>query len=621
MAAALLLFRAGLGRPRGGSAAQLRVEAAKRCPYLPCNEGVLLSKVLLARPAVAFATTEKHRPLACRFHTSPRSLVIENLALGPTPGQAACIQRKGLQCIAPLFCSVEETPHAIPTKVEGRVPKWLKGKLLRNGPGKFEFGKDKYNHWFDGMALLHQFEIEDGTVKYSSKFLRSDTYVTNSKNNRIVISEFGTLAMPDPCKTVFERFMSRFEMPKLTDNCNVNYVIYKGDYYVSTETDVMHKVDLETLETKGKVNWSKYIAVNGATAHPHYEPDGTAYNMGNSYGKDGSKYNIICVPPQGPNSDGSSLQGAKVLCTIEPDNKAKPSYYHSFGMSENYVILIEQPLKMNLWKLMVARSLGKSFSDVLSWEPQQNTRFHVINKLTGQVLPGQYYSKPFLFFHQINAFDDQGCIVLDLCCQDDGGSVDIYRLKNLRKAGEALDQVYNSVPTAFPRRFVLPINVSPKTPTGQNLNPLSYTSARAVKEADGKIWCTHESLHGENLKEAGGIEFPQINYALCNGKKYRFFYGCGFGHMVGDSLIKTDVKTKEIKIWQEDGMYPSEPVFVPEPNSAAEDGGVLLSIVLTPKQNQGSFLLILDAESFTELGRAEVPVQMPYGFHGIFVPH
>jgi len=38
-------------------------------------------------------------------------------------------------------------------------------------------------------------------------------------------------------------------------------------------------------------------------------------------------------------------------------------------------------------------------------------------------------------------------------------------------------------------------------------------------------------------------------------------------------------------------------------------------------QNQSAFLLVLDAETFRELGRAEVAVQMPYGFHGIFTPH
>ena len=35
------------------------------------------------------------------------------------------------------------------------------------------------------------------------------------------------------------------------------------------------------------MDWSKFIAVNGATAHPHYDPDGTVYNMGNSYGAKG----------------------------------------------------------------------------------------------------------------------------------------------------------------------------------------------------------------------------------------------------------------------------------------------------------------------------------------------
>jgi len=33
----------------------------------------------------------------------------------------------------------------------------------------------------------------------------------------------------------------------------VNYVVYKGDYYVSSENIFMYKVDPETLETKEKV--------------------------------------------------------------------------------------------------------------------------------------------------------------------------------------------------------------------------------------------------------------------------------------------------------------------------------------------------------------------------------
>lgn len=54
-----------------------------------------------------------------------------------------------------------------------------------------------------------------------------------------------------------------------SDNSSVNYVLYKGDYYVSNETVFMHKVDPETLETKEKV-WAGGVRELGADgAEPH----------------------------------------------------------------------------------------------------------------------------------------------------------------------------------------------------------------------------------------------------------------------------------------------------------------------------------------------------------------
>lgn len=55
------------------------------------------------------------------------------------------------------------------------------------------------------------------------------------------------------------------------------------------------------------------------------------------------------------------------------------------------------------------------------------------------------------------------------------------------------EQVYNSVGRSFPRRFVLPLHVSLNDPEGQNLSPLSYSSASAVKQADGKV-CFQRTL-------------------------------------------------------------------------------------------------------------------------------
>ncbi|XP_066566426.1 carotenoid-cleaving dioxygenase, mitochondrial isoform X2 [Amia ocellicauda] len=526
---------------------------------------------------------------------------------------------RGLESVEALVRTVPETPEPIETRVCGQIPAWVNGSFLRNGPGKFEFGNDKYNHWFDGMALLHQFKIEAGVVSYRSRFLRSDSYNTNCEHNRIMVSEFGTLAMPDPCKNVFQRFLSRFEMPKATDNASVSFVKYKGDYYVSTETNFMRRVDPESLDTMDKVDWSKFIAVNGATAHPHYDPDGTTYNMGNSYGKQGSLYNIIRVPSE-KGAAGETLEGAQVVCSIPAVDKMKPSYYHSFAMSENYVIFIEQPIKLDLLKILTAKVRGKGLSEGICWEPKQDTVFHVCNKHTGQLSSVKYHAKPLSTFHQINAFEQDGFLVMDLCCSDDGGHLGNFLIQNLRKSGEALDEMYNSLCRAFPRRFVLPLSVGPDTPTALNLNTLPDSSATAVKTGEGKVFCTHEDLHNSDLVDYGGLEFPQINYAHYNARKYRYFYGCGFRHLLGDSLLKVDIETKQLKVWKQPGLFPSEPVFVPAPGASEEDDGVILSVVLTPRQDKSTFLLVLDAVSFEELGRAEVPVNMPYGFHGYFHP-
>jgi beta,beta-carotene 9',10'-dioxygenase len=58
-------------------------------------------------------------------------------------------------------------------------------------------------------------------------------------------------------------------------------------------------------------------------------------------------------------------------------------------------------------------------------------------------------------------------------------------------------------------------------------------------------------------------------------------------------------------------------VFVPAPQADHEDDGVLLSVVLDGRTGN-SFLLVLDAASLQELARAEVPHQIPFGFHGQF---
>ncbi|CAG7785862.1 unnamed protein product, partial [Allacma fusca] len=47
-------------------------------------------------------------------------------------------------------------------QIQGKVPQWLEGTLIRNGPGILKIGEHTYNHFFDGLAVLHRFHIKDG---------------------------------------------------------------------------------------------------------------------------------------------------------------------------------------------------------------------------------------------------------------------------------------------------------------------------------------------------------------------------------------------------------------------------------------------------------------------------
>jgi beta-carotene 15,15'-monooxygenase len=71
-------------------------------------------------------------------------------------------------------------------------------------------------------------------------------------------------------------------------------------------------------------------------------------------------------------------------------------------------------------------------------------------------------------------------------------------------------------------------------------------------------------------------------------------------------------------MWEEEGMYASEAVFVPNPEGTEEDDGVILSNVVSSDPEQLPFLLILDAKTFKETARAEIDSRLSYCFHAHF---
>ncbi|KAG7266196.1 hypothetical protein CRUP_012625 [Coryphaenoides rupestris] len=463
-----------------------------------------------------------------------------------------------------IFETVEELNEPLPTQVTGALPSWLSGSLLRIGPGLFEVGAEPFHHLFDGYALMHKFDLRNGHVTYHRRYIRSDSYVRAMTEKRVVITEFGTAAYPDPCKNIFSRFFTYFQGVEVTDNCLVNIYPIGEDFYATTETIFITKVDPDSLETLKK-------------------------NMSLAY-------NIIKIPP--PQQDGSDpIERSELVVQLPSSEKFKPSYIHSFGMTENHFVFVEQPVKINLLKFLSSWSLrGTNYMDCFESNEYMGTWFHVATRDPATYLSShKFRTSAFNVFHHINTYEDQGFIVVDLCTCDF-----VYKylyLANLRAEWQQVKESAANAPQPEVRRYVLPLDIH-KEEQGKNLVSLPYTTATAVLP----------------------FEFPQINYSRCSGKNYRYVYGLGLNHFIPDRIVKLNVRTKETLVWQEEDSYPSEPLFIPTPGAADEDDGVLLSIVVKPGAERPSFLLVLDARLMTELARATVNTIIPVTLHGTFKP-
>uniref|UniRef100_A0A8C6TAB5 Retinoid isomerohydrolase RPE65 b n=1 Tax=Neogobius melanostomus TaxID=47308 RepID=A0A8C6TAB5_9GOBI len=493
-----------------------------------------------------------------------------------------------------IFDSVEELNEPIAATVIGTVPSWLGGSLLRMGPGLFEIGSEPFYHLFDGQAMIHKFDLKNGQVTYYRKFIKTDAYVRSMTEKRVVITEFGTTAYPDPCKNIFSRFFTYFKGMEVTDNCMVNIYPVGEDFYACTETNFITKVDPDSLETLQKVDLCKYVSVNGVTAHPHIEPDGTLYNIGNCFGKNMSlAYNIIKIP--GPQKDKSDpIEKSEVVLQLPSSERLKPSYVHSFGMTDNYFIFVEQPVKINLLKFLSSWSIrGANYMDYLvsSWVYCRGS-LHMERVCCNEINMTIILS---LLYYSIRATQTVSLDSHDFV-------YNYLYLANVRENWDDVKRAAMKAPQPEARRYVLPLDIH-REEQGKNLVSLPYTTATAVLNRDGTVWLEPEILFSGPRQ---AFEFPQINYTQCCGKKYSFAYGLGLNHFIPDRVLRRTVIPQSQCLWP--------------PLKQNRRMMVRHVILVKPGTERPGSLLILDAADLTEVARAEVDVIIPVTFHGMYKP-
>jgi carotenoid cleavage dioxygenase-like enzyme len=426
------------------------------------------------------------------------------------------------------FESLENEVRVDSLPLEGELPAWLTGSLLRTGPAKWDVGDRTMNHWFDGLAMLHRFGFDGASVSYASRFLETKAYRAARETGEIQYSEFAT----DPCRSLYQRVQAMFS-PQLSDNANVN-LVELGDRFISmTETPIPVQFDAETLATAGVA-----YDVPGmlTTAHPHL--DRATGGMINYAAKLGPRnaYRFFLLEP--------GAEEPRVTASLPTK---EPAYMHSFGLSERWLVLAEFPLVVNPLRLAFS---GRPYIENYRWKPELGTRLTLIDRATG-ASKGPFTTDACFGFHHANAYEDGDEVVADICVFDDAQIVEDLYLERLREG-----------------------------------KPIARSQLRRFRIDPGAGTVVSELLV-EDI-ELPRINYGRVNE---RPYRYVWGVGSGDTGWLG-RIVKADLERGEQLEWARPGRYPGEPVFVAEPGATDEDAGVLLSVVLDAERGGSSLLVL-----------------------------
>ena len=457
----------------------------------------------------------------------------------------------------PGFRSIESEYDDYHPEVEGSIPGWLSGTLIRNGPGRFEAGDNRVNHWFDGLAMLRRYAFEDGEVRYSNRFLRTDAYADAAEGR--LTGQFGTDTRG--WRRLLDTVTS-FGLPEPTDNANVHVARIDGEYVALTEAPRRVAFDPETLETRGEFTFGDDLTEHITAAHlvddPHRdEVVGFATQFGVP-----PQYHVYRVP------DGSRRR--ERIASIEADG---PAYIHDCSVTAQHVLLVESSLELSV--LRALNPFADGAIDMLNWNPDRRTRVLVVDRDSGDLLADPTLGAAFTF-HHVNAYvGDDGGIVLDLVEFPNADIVGSLSMAELDGVG------------------------FPDVPDGRLVRYRVDTDANTVERS---------------RRYDGGIELPRVVRSRV-GRQHRYAYGQATDREGANGLVKVDCGSGTAREWWERSVYVEEPIPIQRPGGDAEDDGVVVATALDVERERTA-LLLFDAATLDLEARAWLPHAEPFGFHG-----
>ncbi|KAJ4352593.1 hypothetical protein N0V95_004098 [Ascochyta clinopodiicola] len=510
--------------------------------------------------------------------------------------------------------------------VKGSIPYYAAGVLYRTGPlgykAQAKNGKTfAAKHWFDGFSAVHRFQIDfpdpKGPAKVSYRSRRTvDEYLEHVRaTGKGEGLTFGSKR--DPCESFFKKVMGVFVPSRDNKNVGVTLSINLpggGQFgnlekpavnghtngiqtlHAKSDHHMTKKIDPETLEPQGvAVQESLHPELKGPISAAHAKSDpktGDIFNFNLEFGRK-STYRIFRTSSSTGNTD--------ILATFH----GNPAYIHSLFLTESYVILC-------VWNsyftgagisLLYHQNMVQA---IAPFDPTSKAMWYVVDRTHNRGLVATYSSDAFFCFHSVNAWEEpsasnpsQTDIVTELSIFENTDVIHRFYYDNLLSSLSIPDAGY----AGKKRLSCLPMQAQFRL-----ANVSTTVSATQPREAQ-QLFLADKMV---------SLELPTINPSYLT-HRHRYTYGCAdrLKSSFMDGIAKFDNTTQCSIFWEQEGHTPGEPIFVADPEGSEEDDGVLLTVVLDGFVER-SYLLVLDAKDLKEVGRAEVPGPVAFGFHGVF---
>lgn len=280
-------------------------------------------------------------------------------------------------------------------RVEGELPKGLRGTLYRTGPGLYErFGK-RLEHPFEADAVLSAVRFDgEGGARGAARVLETPGYLEEEAAGRMLYSS-GTPWL--------RRFIHGLQQ-KQKNTGNTAIWAWRDQVYALLETAPPIAFDAETLAFQREDDLDGAV-VRSFSAHPtRVAKLRTWFNFGLRFGKE-TVLDLYAFPERP--EDGAAR---RIGCVDLP----WPGFVHDFVATENYLVFFVCPGRLAMGRALL--QLG-SFADWFQWRPQDGTQIIVV-PLASADDPSthrRFDAESFWVWHFVNGFEDRGELVIDYC--------------------------------------------------------------------------------------------------------------------------------------------------------------------------------------------------------------